>query len=502
MLKLLFVIILAGIISFANAQIGEIPVTRNLMEDQYPVLSYQDFIADQENVATEYQERVVGTRSERGTWLCVVEAGLYDSLETELAVWNLDLAQENMNAIIISWTGTSFIDLKATINDYYNFNNISGVFLLGNLPVFWFELWEDWDSDGIQGENEYWVEFPMDQYFADLDGLWSDLDIDGIYDWHDGEMAAELAISRLRADNLSFAGEEVTILRDWFERNHLYRNGILADSDIALGYIDDDWSYWSDEYEAALLMNYTEVEMVYEVNETTAEDYRENRWSGTYEWIQVHVHSGPDAHYFYQNNGANYNLIHNNEILPYNPDALFYNLFCCSNARFTQDNSMGSLYVLGNEHGLASIGSTKTGSMLDFENFYGPLGEGEVMGDALKLWWNNTMVGYESGEYQQCYRSWFYGMALTGDPTLVTEYQPVSEIGDIDYNGEIETYDASLIMRYCVGIEPGITAPLPWGAARIYFSDVDDSGELTSYDAALILQYFVGIITEFPVSED
>ena len=501
MQKMLIVITMILVVITLNAQIDNIPVTRNLMPDEHPVESYQDYISNLVRVETSYQEVINRTGRDRGSWLAFVESGLYDDLETELAVWNLDLEQEGYDLILIEWAGTSAEDLKDVIISYYNLYNISGVFLLGNLPVAWFELYEDWDGDNVQGPDEEWVDFPMDQYFADLDGLWDDLDEDGIYDLHEGELAAEIAISRLRADNLSYAGAEVEIISAWFERNNLYRNGVLEDSDQALGYIDDDWADWAGEYEIALEQCYPGVEMIYEVNSTTADDFRENRWSGIYEWIQVHVHSGPDAHYFYQNYGNNYYLVHNNEIIPYDPDALFYNLFCCSNARFTQANSMGSLYVLGNDHGLASIGSTKTGSMLDFENFYGPLGNGEVMGEALRQWWNDTMVEYESGEYSQCYRSWFYGMALMGDPTLVTEYEPVSVLGDVDYNGQIEAFDASMIMRYCVGYEPGINVPLPWGAARRYFSDVDGTEELTSYDAALILQYFVGIITEFPVNE-
>lgn len=499
MQKILMLGMLIFLVFMIDAQVNDIPVTRNLMPDEHPVETYQDYISNLVQEETSYQEVINRTGRARGSWLAFVESSLYDSLETELAVWNLDLEQEDYNLILIEWAGTSAEDLKDVIINYYNFNNISGVFLLGNLPVAWFELYEDWDANNIQGPDEAWVEFPIDQYFADLDGLWDDLDEDGIYDLHEGELAAEIAVSRLRADNLSYAGEEVEILRAWFERNNLYRNGIMQDSDLALGYIDDDWADWAYEYENALQQCYTDVEMVSAVNSTTADDYRENRWTGTYEWIQVHVHSGPDAHYFYQNNGSNYDLVHNFEIAPHDPDALFYNLFCCSNARFTQANNMGSLYVLGNDHGLASVGSTKTGSMLGFENFYAPLGNEEVMGEALRQWWNDTMVPYESTEYRQCYRSWFYGMALMGDPTLVTEYEPVSVLGDVDYNGQIEAYDASMIMRYCVGYEPGINAPLPWGAARRYFADVDGTEELTSYDAALILQYFVGIITEFPL---
>ncbi|MDP8210612.1 MAG: hypothetical protein P9M05_07350, partial [Candidatus Stygibacter australis] len=253
-----------------NAQINDIPVTRNLMPDEHPVESYEDYISNLVQVETSYQEVINRTGRERGSWLAFVESGLYDSLETELAVWNLDLEQEGYNLILIEWAGTSAEDLKDVIINYYNFYNINGVFLLGNLPVAWFELWEDWDGDNVQGPGEEWVEFPIDQYFADLDGLWDDLDGDGVYDLHEEELDAELAISRLRADNLSYAGAEVEILRNWFERNNLYRNGVLEDSDQALGYIDDDWAYWDYEYQAALELCYTNVEMISEVNSTTA----------------------------------------------------------------------------------------------------------------------------------------------------------------------------------------------------------------------------------------
>ena len=259
---------------------------------------------------------------------------------------------------------------------------------------------------------------------ADLNGIWEDLDQDSIYDLHDGEMYLEIAVSLIKADNLSMAGNEIQILHNWFDRNNLYRNGILQDSDLALGYIDDDWIDWANEYADALSTAYSELEMVTDINSTTADDFGENRWTGNYEWIQVHVHSGPDAHYFYQNNGANYYLVYNNQIQPYNPTALFYNLFCCSNARFTQDNSMGSLYILGNDHGLATIVSTKTGS--------------------------------------------------------------------------IEAYDASMVLRYCLGLEPGSATPQPWGAARKYIGDTSGNIEIEAFDASLILRYHVGIINQFP----
>ena len=473
----------------------DIPVTRNLLESEHPVGTYAQYMETLEPVATSFVEQSCTNDRERGTWLCIVAENLYSDLENELMWWTEDLAQDETNSIIVSWTGTSHIDLKNAIADYYDSDNISGVFLLGNLPVFWFEMYEDWNFDNVYNPDEAWVQFPMEEYFVDFDGVWNDFDNNGAYEYHEGEVDAEIAIGRLRGDNLSMAGEELGILQNWFLRNHLYRNGIIGDSDLALGYIDDDWEPWHEEYHNALLQAYDDVEMVYEVNSTYAGDYRENRWETNYEWIQVHVHSGPDAHYFYQNNGSNYYLVHNHEIAPYDPQALFYNLFCCSNSRFTESNAMGSLYVLGNDHGLGSIGSTKTGSMLMFENFYAPLGNDEPLGEALRQWWN-TSVDVDP-ESIQGYRTWFYGMALMGDPSMKTEYEPVSAIGDIDYNGFIEAYDSSLVLQYNVGIDPGIAA-FPWSPARVQFADVDGNGSVEAYDASLILQYYVGLITEFP----
>jgi hypothetical protein len=412
-----------------------IPVTRNLLESEHPVGTYQDFLERLVPQATLYQETYRTNDRERGAWLCIVEANLFNQLGDELAWWSSDLAQEENNVIILSWTGTSPQAMKNVIMDYYESDGICGVFLLGNLPVFWFELWEDWDYDNIQDTNENWVQFPMDEYFADFDGVWDDVDNNGVYDYHAGEVDEEIAIGRLRGDNLSLAGSETELIRSWFQRNNLYRNGVLSDTDQVLGYIDDDWADWQEEFHNAILQAYENVEMVYEVNSTNANDYRNNRWHSDYEWIQVHVHSGPDAHYFYQNNGSTYQLVYNTEIPPHNPQALFYNLFCCSNARFTEANAMGSLYILGNDHGIGSIGSTKTGSMLFFENFYAPLGMGETLGEALRQWWN-TSVDVDQ-DYMQYYRAWFYGMVLMGDPSLKTEYDAVSSPGDLDYNGNM-----------------------------------------------------------------
>ena len=67
----------------------------------------------------------------------------------------------------------------------------------------------------------------------------------------------------------------------------------------------------------------------------------------------------------------------------------------------------------GKNLGLTALASAKSGSMLFFEDFYKPLGEGKVIGDAYVDWWK--MRGPTHDDFE---RYWFYGMVLLGDPTL------------------------------------------------------------------------------------
>jgi len=74
--------------------------------------------------------------------------------------------------------------------------------------------------------------------------------------------------------------------------------------------------------------------------------------------------------------------------------------------------------------------------------------------------------------------------------------------GDVDENGVIQAYDASITLQYSIGLDPlPVIDPLPWEDWRILTADVDGNGEVQAFDAALILQYSIGLITVFPVEE-
>lgn len=77
--------------------------------------------------------------------------------------------------------------------------------------------------------------------------------------------------------------------------------------------------------------------------------------------------------------------------------------------------------------------------------------------------------------------------------------EPEVVLGDIDTNGFTEAYDASLVQRYVVEMDPGNAAPIPWQEWRYLSADVDGNLLIEAYDASLILQYFLEIIESFPV---
>ncbi len=77
-----------------------------------------------------------------------------------------------------------------------------------------------------------------------------------------------------------------------------------------------------------------------------------------------------------------------------------------------------------------------------------------------------------------------------------------SGFGDIDEDGEVTAYDASLVLQYIVGFDPlPELDPIPWEEERIIRADVDGNNEIGAYDSALILRYTVGMIDHFPVEE-
>jgi len=435
-------------------------------------ITYQKYLESRE-FTKEFGATLVYSSPIGETRICIViNTLLQPQIQTAFSRFMTDLEMEGYS--IDLFTATNSGDEAALRNlliSEWSTRQIVGAILIGDLAVPWYEMTEppDWGGDH--------VEFPIDLFFMDLDGQWLDTDADGLYDEHTdgtGDMEADIWVARLFALNLTYyQATEVAMMNNYFDKNHRYRSGELRLNDKALAYIDNDWCTSGWENEVALA--YPTTDAVTDIYQTRLEDYIARIGESTnnrYENLLICSHSSPWAHYLYWGTGPyDYSLFHNYVIENIAVQVLFYNLFACSNCRFVELDDMGDWYIFQSTYGLLAVGSTKTGSMLCFYDFYIPLGQGANFGNAFLSWCINdieTCAGDES-------RPWFYGMTLLGDPTLKLSRYMRNPTGDVNEDGIINVSDVVSMINYLF-IEGPAPNPLalgdPNGDCIINTSDV------------------------------
>lgn len=375
---------------------GESPVRRLRYIDAYD-RDWTSYETWQSRIKRE--EFALGKADARRAWGArnpmvdvVVYAPLYAYIADSMNVYLNDLVAEGYDVRVDTMRGSNAAQLRSHFASLVD-SELVGALLVGNVPLAWYEV------ESAEGREE----FPIELYFMDLNGVWQDTNSNGLFEGHTGNKSPEIWVGRLYSGSFTWLNE-IGLINNYFHKNHKYRTGGYTISTKALSYVDDDW-YSFDDCELRRL--YDTVLVVRNNNTTTAADFR-NRLDDMYEWVQICSHSSPWGNTF-KNNSGYAGTVFNFEVWFADPPFLFVNLFQCSGTRFIEENSEGACYVFGTTHGLLAVGSTKVGSMLNFEDFYGPLDNGISVGDAFKSWmddWGITDV------------DWFYGMCVLGDPTL------------------------------------------------------------------------------------
>ncbi|MFO8184124.1 MAG: C25 family cysteine peptidase [Candidatus Aegiribacteria sp.] len=401
-LTLIVVVLMGGVYD-------ETPMTVN-PDPAYHMGTYSEWMEGQPEYLPLVVSGISGT--DGAEFLLVFEEGLTDSLSPGLLdQWTTDIQSQGLSTEVVEVTYSQPEDLKAYLQEKYS-QGLQGAVLVGNLPVAWCALEDEFRQGGET--------FPADYFYMDLDGNWEDNWIgypfmgnpgsDGLYDTFSGSLDPEIYIGRIKVDNLGDLGDPVEILCAYIERNHQWRINGDTEPLTALCYVDDDWAYWASGYQASMQHLYPNTEVVSDEDSTNGADYLQNRLPAEYVWISPYVHSNPGGHYWEPGPTTYWS-----DIVPALPHARFYNLFACSNCRFTTVHSMGSVYSLCTSTGLAAVGSTKAGAMLQFTPFYSPLGGGSSLGEAYRDWWDYIA----GGGLTPSERSWHLGMVLLGDPTLI-----------------------------------------------------------------------------------
>ncbi|TES91068.1 MAG: T9SS type A sorting domain-containing protein [Candidatus Cloacimonadota bacterium] len=400
---------------------SHIPVTRLISPDNSKPMSYREWREETSEPLLVSIGNVGVVDRDGGKINVIVNSLLYPKLtfflEPTSGQFVSDLTNDGWTVSVdtMAMSSDPFAPetLRSFLIDEYNTGSV-GAILVGDLPVAWFQM-----MDVFWGSTPSYTDFPIDLFYMDLDGIWLDQyeesggnlipGSDSIYDTHTGNMEPEIFIGRLIS---STVGDDSIMLHNYFQRNHSYRVDSMNLSKEALFYIDDDWAYLSGLWAGQLGTVYDSIFVVDDPETTIADDYR-TRITVSHEWVSLFAHSWPQGHCFKYNSGGSWSWFYSYEIPTINPIGNFYNLFACSNARYTESDYCGGMYTFRTSYGLGSLGSTKTGSMLEFQYFYNPISLGYCLGDAFRDWF--SIMAEAWGDTS---RSWFYGMTLIGDPTL------------------------------------------------------------------------------------
>ncbi len=390
-------------------------------------------------------------RFPRGKMMVMVDATVYPQVKNSVAQYVLDVARDGYWATIHVITGGK----PDPIRDYIRSQSVVGVVMVGAVAAPWFDLGGD--------------QFPCDLFYMDSDGRWTDPDGDGKYTTHDGNVHPELWIGRIFTPTQG--GNDATLINDYFRRNHLFRLGQLGHGYGALAFVDDDWQGFGS---CALDSVFPTANVTTYTNPTATDaDLYKAEVNSQRSFVQLCAHSWPQGHAFTVGSAAEYiDASYFRDLNP--PNAHFYNLFCCGPGRYTEPDYLAGWYIFdrnttGKHHGLAAIASAKSGSMLFFEDFYEPMGNGPngtnaVIGDAFVQWWQALGPDHDDGE-----RSWHYGLVLLGDPTLSWWKGAVPTPRQPENGDRFDHWPRKMQMRWDPVQIPGVTYSVEvdaWGASR------------------------------------
>jgi hypothetical protein len=477
-----------------------------------------------ENVAL-----AMSSTSEKPLVCILVNSTTYADIEFRLNQYAVDVEDSGF-AVKVMETGQLLDGTPEGIRSYLQENlrnQLDGCLLVGDIPWASFEV----------GAKE----FPTDLYYMDLDGLWTDSDNDMIYDEHSGEVAPEIWVGRLKVPDV--AGEEASLLNDYFDKNHRYRIGTLTlPWWRGMIYIDDGGTNTNTESDAKSSLGkiYSDIVFVENRATTNAADYK-NRIDDPlgYQWMYLMCHGTYNNHTFMvppeepEISNASWfrwdGTVYSSDYRSINPRILFYHFVVCSAALYSEPDYLAGSAVFGNDYGLLAVGSTETVSTLPVSGFYEYLSEGKCVGDAFREW---SVELHERFDYLQ---RQFYGLTLIGDPTLRLHHEihdvAVTEItfsltnvsGEETLTVEVavenqgnfnETFDVTIYYDFAVFDNTDVTLPAE-AEANLTFSFTrlgqlilgyhtveaklsNILGELDTHDNNL-LRTFQGRIVKLPV---
>lgn len=331
----------------------------------------------------------------------LINYDLYPQIERSIETYLDDLIDENYIVELYTVLNGSPDELRSFLKERYDLG-MDGCLLIGDLPIAWYKI-DHHCPNHKDGEV-----FPCDLFYMDMDGTFTDVDDDGVYDLHSGNTSPEIWMGRLTASNLTYGNKsEAELINNYFLKNHNYRKGLKQVQNRALLYVELN----HEDFLSGIKFAYNNIDYTDET-QTTKDGYM-GKLSNAYETVMLCAHGTPELQVF-QDADGNETLVTVNEVLEKDPHAYFYINYGCSTGKYTVRNNYLNWHIFADSYGLTALGSAKNGSQLQYSDFYRPFGQGKTIGESFKDWYSVIAVdGFEN--WEMCC---FYGMTLLGDPTL------------------------------------------------------------------------------------
>lgn len=230
----------------------------------------------------------------RGILILIVDSTFITTLAPEIIRSQNDFEGDGWELITHYVSPSSSVtQVKATIVSDYNLNptETKAIFLLGNIKV---PYSGDINPDGHPDHLGAW---PADGYYADMDGIWTDVSVndivasdprnrnipgDGKFDQSLIPTNLELQIGRVDLSNMpAFASSEQQLLKNYLDKDHDYRNKIFTA--VHRGLIDDNFGFFGGEAFAA--SGYKNFAPLVGSGNVTANDYITTTTGNSYLWV-------------------------------------------------------------------------------------------------------------------------------------------------------------------------------------------------------------------------
>jgi hypothetical protein len=350
--------------------------------------------------------------SRTGLFFVLVNALIYANIESRVSRYAEDVHRDLGMEVRVNTVSASAspADIKKQLQEAGN--GLQGCLLVGDIATALI------NGSELNARDI----FPTDFFYMDLDGNWSDVNNDGVIENYAlGGHDLEIWVARLNGS--------VDQINNYFDRNHAFRMGTISFPPRALVYKDDDWIYCTLESEEMIPQIYPNTSVVLDRATTCRADYLNRIAEG---WSIVHLlcHSYENGlgHVFKVPDPLNVSIsvpesqwVSDEDYELLRPPVLFYNLYVCGGARFTDSPCLG--YSCINSGALVVAGQTTTGyGMIADLYFYNLLSQGRTFGEAFREGYNEAYqklgFWYERGSYLD--------EVLLGDPTLRLKASPTA----------------------------------------------------------------------------